>query len=104
MKSNAKQVFKDGGTHQPQTIEDTLKALSKTLNEKYPCGVPRKEIGRATGNVCHPRTCANLDSLGEGISGRFKIGRNTVYPVQAVVDFIKTKTTAVAAQQGGNYE
>ena len=78
--------------------EQTLKELEKILNEKFPFGVPRKEIGKATGKILHPRTCANNDCNQdqEGIPGRFKIGRNTVYPVQGVIDFIKSKmTTAV---------
>ena len=43
-----------------------LQQLEKKLSEKFPIGIPRKEIGRATGNVLHPRTQANLDCLGEG--------------------------------------
>lgn len=71
--------------------EQTLKALEKTLNEKFPFGIPRKEIGKATGGILHPRTCANLDCLGVGIAGRFKIGRNTIYPVKNTISFAKAK-------------
>jgi len=77
--------------------EQTLQKLEKTLNEKFPLGIPRKEIGRATGSVLHPRTQANLDCLGEGIKDRFKIGRNTIYPVQNVIDFLESKMTTVAS-------
>ncbi len=73
----------------------SLQELEKNLNEKFPFGIPRKEIGKATGNILHPRTCANWDCLEQGIAGRFKIGRNTVYPVDGVVDYIKSKTIAV---------
>ena len=76
--------------------EQTLQDLEKVLNEKFPFGIPRKEIGRATGGVLHPRTCANRDCNQDGVTGRFKIGRNTVYPVQGVIDFIKSKMTTVA--------
>ena len=76
--------------------EQVLRELEKKLSEKFPIGIPRKEIARATGNVLHPRTAANNDCSGEGIPGRFKIGRNTVYPVQGVIDFIKSKITTVA--------
>ncbi|MFO8240605.1 MAG: hypothetical protein R6T90_06375 [Dissulfuribacterales bacterium] len=71
--------------------EKTLEELEKILTEKFPFGIPRKEIGKATGNILHPRTSANLDCLGEGIPGRFKIGRNTIYNVRSVIDFIKAK-------------
>jgi|SaaInlLV_10m_DNA_2_1039722.scaffolds.fasta_scaffold20949_2 hypothetical protein len=76
--------------------EQVLQQLEKKLSEKFPFGIPRKEIGRATGNVLHPRTQANLDCLGQGIKGRFKIGRNTIYPVQNVIDFLQSKMTTAA--------
>ena len=74
--------------------EKVLQELEKTLAEKFPFGVPRKEIGKATGGILHPRTCANLDCLKQGVPNRFKIGRNTIYPVQSVIGFIKSKTVA----------
>ena len=76
--------------------EQTMQELKRFLNENYPIGIPRKAIGRATGNVLHPATLANLDCLGEGVSGRFKIGRNTIYPVQCVIDYLRSKMTQVA--------
>jgi hypothetical protein len=76
--------------------QEFFKELENKLSEKFPIGIPRKEIGRATGNVLHPRTQANLDCLGEGIAGRFKIGRNTIYPVQNVIDFLQSKMTTAA--------
>jgi hypothetical protein len=76
--------------------EKAIQELEKLLEKKFPFGIPRKEIGKATGSILHPRTCANNDCRQEGISGRFKIGRNTVYPVQGVIDFIRSKMTTVA--------
>ena len=75
--------------------EKKLLELEQQLTEKFPFGIPRKEIGKATGNVLHPRTCANDDCNGDGISGRFKIGRNTVYPVVGVIEKIKSKMREV---------
>ncbi len=75
--------------------EQTQRELEETLKKNFLFGIPRKEIGKATGYILHPRTCANLDSLKIGIPNRFKIGRNTIYPVQSVIDFIKSKTIAV---------
>ena len=73
-----------------------LKDLEKVLNEKFPFGIPRKEIGRATGNVLHPRTEANDDCSGDGIPGRFKIGRHMIYPISGIIQKIKSKMTTVA--------
>jgi len=77
--------------------EKTLQELEKTLSEKYPFGIPRPQLGKATGNLLHPRTQANLDCFGTGIKGRFRIGRLIVYPVAGVIDFLKSKTEAVQA-------
>ncbi|MFA5904989.1 MAG: hypothetical protein WC836_13720 [Desulfobacula sp.] len=77
--------------------EKTLRELEKTLTEKFPAGVPRPQIGIATGNLLHPRTQANLDCTGTGIKGRYRIGRLIVYPVSGVIDFLKSKTETVQA-------
>ena len=84
--------------------EQALKELEKTLTEKFPFGIPRKEIGRATGGVLHPRTAANLDCLGVGIAGRFKIGRNTVYSVKNTISYIKAKIVVVPNKEVLSYE
>lgn len=72
--------------------EKTLEELTKTLSEKYPFGIPRKDIAKATGGILHPRTSANLDSLGTGIEGRFRINRSIIYPVGNVINFIRERT------------
>jgi len=51
----------------------------------------RKNLSEKTGGLLHGRTMANLDSAGEGIPGRISIGRKVAYPVQAVVDYLKSK-------------
>jgi hypothetical protein len=71
--------------------EQALKDLERLLHAKYPLGVPRKHIGEATGCVLHPRTCANFDCQGEGIPGRYKIGRQMVYPVVGIIAILKSK-------------
>jgi len=77
--------------------DKTLQELEKILTEKFPAGVPRPQIGNATGHLLHPRTQANLDCLGIGIKGRFRCGRVVVYPVKEVVQFIQARTAAVEA-------
>ena len=74
--------------------EDFLQELEKILTEKYPLGIPRKDIGNATGGIFHPRTEANNDCSGVGaIQGGFKIGRQKIYPVPSVIGKIKSKMT-----------
>ncbi len=65
--------------------------LEKSMQEQYPYGVPRKFISSATGGMINPRTCANLDSLGRGIKGRFQFGRDIIYPVKCVIEYIRSK-------------
>ena len=75
--------------------EEFFQDLKKKLSEKFPVGIPRNKIGEATGHVLHPLTCRNEDSLGNGIPGRYRIGKNTVYPVDGVVAKIKSKMIVV---------
>ncbi|MBT4199403.1 hypothetical protein [Desulfobacula sp.] len=77
--------------------EQVLQKLEKILSEKFPFGIPRKEIGKATGGILHPRTEANNDCSGEdNIQGGFKIGRQKIYPVKSVIGKLKSKMTSVA--------
>lgn len=58
----------------------------------YPCGfIAREEIEKATGGVLSRKYLANLDSLGQGIQGRFRVGRKIVYPTIRVVEFLKSR-------------
>lgn len=76
--------------------EQMLQELQKVLSEKFPFGIPRKEIGKATGGILHSRTEANNDCSGDGIPGRFKIGRHMIYPVAGIIQRVRSKMTTVA--------
>jgi len=79
--------------HQKTTeFEQSLADLEQSLRENYPGGVPRNKIGKATGDILHPRTCSNEDSLGYGIIGRFIVGRNTIYPISGIMKKVRDKT------------
>ena len=41
--------------------------------------VARSDIGQLTGGQINPRTLANLDCLGKGTAGRFRVGRRVAY-------------------------
>lgn len=75
--------------------EEMLESVEKELKAKFPLGIPRKNIREATGNILHPRTLANRDSLGIGIEGRYKIGRLTIYPVSQTVGFLKKRIASI---------
>lgn len=79
-------------------FEFLFEKLKKDMEEKYKIGVPRAEIGIATGGYLNPQTMANRDTRGVGIPGSFKVGRQRVYPVvgviQALRDLISTSKTS----------
>jgi hypothetical protein len=69
-----------------------IENIRKKLEQQNPCGlVSRMDISRNTGGILHPRTLANLDSLGEGISDPVRIGRKVFYRIDAIVEYIDSK-------------
>ena len=64
--------------------------LSYLLDELPPV-VARKEVRRLLGGMVHPRTLANLDSLGEGPK-RFYLGRAVVYKREDLVAWLEERT------------
>ena len=74
-------------------LEQAMAALEQSLKATRPGGVPRNQIGEATGGILHPRTCANDDSNGNGIKGRFRVGRKIVYPIPGIMEKIRDKVT-----------
>jgi hypothetical protein len=71
---------------------ELIENIRKKLEQQNPCGlVSRMDISRNTGGILHPRTLANLDSLGIGISDPVRIGRKIFYRIDAIVEFIYSK-------------
>jgi len=65
------------------------------LADKWPSGlVAREKISDFSGGILHPRRMANLDCLGEGPE-RIRIGRKIAYPVDALVEWMKSRETAL---------
>ncbi|MBF0259490.1 MAG: hypothetical protein HQK62_11730 [Desulfamplus sp.] len=70
----------------------TIKPDFSGIIKSNPSGfITRENIYKNTGGLISSRYLANLDSKGEGIKGRFKIGRKVVYPVHAVVEFLEQR-------------
>ncbi len=57
--------------------------------------VTRPDLKKFTGNAYNGRSAANMDCLGTGIKGRFRIGKVTAYPKAAACDFLAGKFTAL---------
>lgn len=69
------------------------------MNWKSPV-VARREVGTFTGGAVSPKSLANHDSMGTGIAERYVVGRNVVYPVGALVDWLRAHTKTKQAQRG----
>lgn len=76
-------------------FEQAMATLEQSLIKAHPGGVPRNKIGEATGGILHPRTCANDDSNGNGIKGRFRVGGKIVYPVSGIITRIREKANTI---------
>jgi len=58
--------------------------------------VPRSKVGIFSGGLLHPRTMANLDSLGLG-PGKITHGHRVVYQTSALIEWMERRTTKHAA-------
>lgn len=65
--------------------------LSEKLIASWPSPiVARSEVGRFSGGVLHPRTCANKDALGEGC-GKIVIGGKVCYDRDVLAKWIEAR-------------
>ena len=64
--------------------------------ERWPSPiVARTEIENFTGGAISEKYLANLDSLGKGPAGRFRLGRKIVYPVNELASWLESRATKV---------
>jgi len=69
------------------TIEKVFDALSKNAPEI----LTRQKIHEFSGGLISAKTLANLDSSGEGVVPRLRIGGKVAYPKEAVIEFLKRR-------------
>lgn len=50
--------------------------------------ISRDKVEMFTGGAIRARNLANLDSLGKGVPGAFKLGRRQCYPVENLVQWL----------------
>ena len=64
----------------------------RDMAEKWPSTVvARAQVKTFTGGALSGKTVANADSQGNGPEGRFKVGRQTVYPVAAFISWLESR-------------
>jgi hypothetical protein len=69
------------------SIEQVFDNLSRTAPEI----LTRNKIHELTGGLISAKTLANLDSEGDGIYPRLRIGGKVCYPRDAVILFLKQR-------------
>lgn len=71
--------------------QTTLEKIFDNLSNIAPEIITRKKLHELTGGLVSEKTLANLDSLGDGIQPRMRIGGKVAYPKQAAIDFLKNR-------------
>ena len=75
----------------PQKISPEQNFNLDSLTEHWPSPiVARSQVGVFSGGLLHPRTMANLDSLGEG-PGKILIGNRACYSTCKLVAWMKER-------------
>ena len=74
----------------------SISNLLSSMADKWPSSViARTEVERFTGGIVSEKYLANLDSEGRGPEGRVRIGRKIVYPVDAFVKWLESRSEVV---------
>jgi hypothetical protein len=81
-----------------KTVEENKPDFSG-MADKWPSEfVAREKVGDFTGGIIHPRTQANLDSLGDGPPEKIRLGRKIAYPVRSYIKWLNERMTAEGTQ------
>ena len=67
-------------------IEETLEQMRRAWPSPV---ITRRQVGEFTGGAISPKAMANIDSLGEGPAGRFRMGRQTVYRMNEFLAWLR---------------
>ena len=63
--------------------------------------VARHEVARFSGGVLHPRTMANVDSLGLGPDGMIRIGKKVAYDKALLVEWMRGRSKSSMSEIQG---
>ncbi len=67
----------------------------RAMAEKWPSAlIPRTKVSDFTGGLYSGAYLANRDSLGEGPEKKFRVGRQTVYPVDSFIEWLINRLEA----------
>jgi len=84
-----KGVTKEDAMNSNNSTETIVQGI-KNLNLPF---IPRKQVGKITGNLYSPRYLSNLDCAGQGPAGRVRIGKQICYPTEAFIEWLLARIT-----------
>lgn len=61
------------------------------LSKNLPDIIARHKVSHYFGGAISPKTLANEDSKGQGPAGKFKIGKNVVYPTEDLLKWLENR-------------
>lgn len=71
--------------------EDEMVLTFDWMSSGLPSWFPRTEVGKLTCGIVHPKTLANLDSLGKGPSRRCLIGKRVFYERDSFMEWFVSR-------------
>lgn len=71
--------------------EDEMALTFDWMSSGLPSWFPRTEVGKLTCGIVHPKTLANLDSLGKGPSRRCLIGKRVFYERDSFMEWFVSR-------------
>ena len=87
------------GRKQLEVAREGKHADLSSLRKSWPSPfVARQEIKNFSGGITSAKYIANLDSQGLGPPGRIKIGRKVAYPIDNLIEWLESRSTAENAE------
>ena len=77
--------------HDQITIEQIFESLARTAPEI----ITRQKLHELTGGLISEKTLANMDSTGDGILPRLRIGGKIAYPKDAAISWLEQRCEIV---------
>jgi hypothetical protein len=78
----------DKQSKKKQSREAAIAVIKKAVAEYEATFICRDKVEGFTGGAIKARHLANLDSLGQGPEGAFKVGRRQCYPIDSFCNWL----------------
>ena len=69
----------------------SIEQIFENLSRSAPEILTRKKLHELTGGLVSEKSLANMDSLGEGIQPRLRVGGKVAYPKEAAIVWLKNR-------------